>query len=89
MPDVERRIASLFAATLNPEDRQMGLEEVLDKARSHDGLLLTSFDKLGPNFIPALPPRSASSPRIRSVMTTCRSRRQRPRGLPSPTHPAS
>ncbi len=56
MPDVERRIASLFAATLNPEDRQMGLEEVLDKARSHDGLLLTSFDKLGPSFIPALPP---------------------------------
>jgi glyoxylate reductase len=56
MPDVERRISSLFAATLNPDDRQMGLDEILDKARSHDGLLLTSFDKLGPGFIPALPP---------------------------------
>ena len=56
MPDVEQRIATLFAATLNPQDRQMGRDEILDKAASHDGLLLTSFDKLGPEFIPALPP---------------------------------
>lgn len=55
MPDVERRIAEVFEATLNPEDRQMGPAEILDKARSHDGLLLTSFDKLGAGFIPALP----------------------------------
>ena len=56
MPDVERRIAADFRATLNPDDRQMGRDEILDKARNHDGLLLTSFDKLGPDFIPALPP---------------------------------
>jgi len=56
MPDVERRIAALFDATLNPDDRQMGRDEILDKAAHHDGLLLTSFDKLGPAFIPALPP---------------------------------
>lgn len=55
MPDVEQRIATLFDATLNPDDRQMGRDEILDKASRHDGLLLTSFDKLGPDFIPALP----------------------------------
>lgn len=55
MPDAEKRIAALFRATLNPDDRPMGLEEVLEKARSHDAILLTSFDKLGPEFIPALP----------------------------------
>jgi len=56
MPDVERRIAEVFRATLNPDDRPMGRDEILAKAASHDGLLLTSFDKLGPEFIPALPP---------------------------------
>ena len=55
MPDVEKRISELFRATLNPDDRPMTRDEILDKARSHDGLLLTSFDKLGPEFIPALP----------------------------------
>ena len=63
MPDVERRIAEEFHATLNPDDRQMGRDEILDKAQSHDGLLLTSFDKLGPEFIPAL------SPSIRIIAT--------------------
>ena len=56
MPDVEERIGEVFRATLNPNDRQMGRDEILEKAASHDGLLLTSFDKLGPEFIPALPP---------------------------------
>jgi lactate dehydrogenase-like 2-hydroxyacid dehydrogenase len=56
MPDVERRIAELFQASLNPEDRPMGRDEILGKASAHDGLLLTSFDKLGPDFIPSLPP---------------------------------
>lgn len=55
MPDAERRIASLFRATLNPDDRAMSPAEILDKARHHDGILLTSFDKLGPDFIPSLP----------------------------------
>jgi len=55
MPDAEKRIASLFRATLNPEDRAMSPAEILEKAASHDGILLTSFDKLGPEFIPALP----------------------------------
>ena len=55
MPDVEKRISEEFRATLNPEDRRMGKEEILAKAATHDGLLLTSFDKLGPDFIPALP----------------------------------
>jgi glyoxylate reductase len=56
MPDAERRISEVFRATLNPEDKPMSLEEVLEAARNHDGILLTSFDKLGPEFIPALPP---------------------------------
>lgn len=55
MPDVERRIAQVFAASLNADDRPMGLGEILDQAQSHDAILLTSFDKLGPEFIPALP----------------------------------
>ncbi|MEI8178357.1 D-glycerate dehydrogenase [Aestuariivirga sp.] len=56
MPEVERRISAEFHATLNPDDRQMGRDEILAEAGHHDGLLLTSFDKLGPEFIPALPP---------------------------------
>lgn len=56
MPDAERRIAAVFHATLNPDDRPLTRDEVLDQAKSHDGILLTSFDKLGPEFIPALPP---------------------------------
>jgi lactate dehydrogenase-like 2-hydroxyacid dehydrogenase len=56
MPDAERRIASLFRATLNPDDRPMSPDEILEQARHHDAILLTSFDKLGPEFIPALPP---------------------------------
>lgn len=56
MPDVERRIAASFRATLNPDDRPMSAAEILEKCGQQDGLLLTSFDKLGPDFIPALPP---------------------------------
>ena len=55
MPDVEQRIATLFRASLNPDDRPMGRDEILEKAARHDAILLTSFDKLGPEFIPALP----------------------------------
>ena len=55
MPDAEQRIASLFRATLNPDDKAMSVAEILEKARHHDGILLTSFDKLGPDFIPSLP----------------------------------
>lgn len=55
MPDAEARIASVFSATLNADDRPMSQEEILDKAAAHDAILLTSFDKLGPDFIPALP----------------------------------
>ncbi len=56
MADAERRISEVFRATLNPDDRPMSPEEILDKAAQHDGILLTSFDKLGPDFIPNLPP---------------------------------
>ncbi len=56
MPDAEQRISSVFHATLNPDDRPMSREEIIDQAAHHDGILLTSFDKLGPEFIPALPP---------------------------------
>lgn len=56
MPDVEKRLSEVFRATLNAEDRPMSRDEVLDKAASHDGIMLTSFDKLGPDFIPNLPP---------------------------------
>lgn len=55
MPDTERRIASVFRATLNPDDRPMSRDEILALATRHDGILLTSFDKLGAEFIPALP----------------------------------
>jgi len=55
MPDVERRIAADFRASLNPDDRPMTREEILARAADHDAILLTSFDKLGPEFIPALP----------------------------------
>ena len=33
MPDAERRIASLFRATLNPDDRAMTPAEILDQAK--------------------------------------------------------
>ena len=56
MPDAERRIAAEFRATLNPDDRPMGKDEILTRAAEHDAILLTSFDKLGPEFIPNLPP---------------------------------
>lgn len=56
MPDAEQRIARLFRATLNPDDRPMSHAEILEQASRHDGILLTSFDRLGPDFIPALPP---------------------------------
>lgn len=56
MPDAERRIAASFRASLNPDDRPMSPAEILARAAEHDGILLTSFDKLGPDFIPALPP---------------------------------
>ena len=56
MADAERRISEVFRATLNPDDRPMSPEEILEKAAQHDGILLTSFDKLGPDFIPNLPP---------------------------------
>ena len=55
MPDAERRIASVFRGTLNPDDTPMSRDEILALASQHDGILLTSFDKLGPEFIPALP----------------------------------
>jgi glyoxylate reductase len=56
MPDVERRISGVFLATLNAEDRPLSKDEILEQASRYDGILLTSFDKLGPDFIPALPP---------------------------------
>jgi glyoxylate reductase len=55
MPDAERRIAAEFRATLNPDDRPLGRDEILKRAAEHDAILLTSFDKLGPEFIPGLP----------------------------------
>ena len=32
MPDAEQRIAAVFQATLNPDDRPMSRDEVLEKA---------------------------------------------------------
>ncbi|WP_395687538.1 2-hydroxyacid dehydrogenase [Aestuariivirga sp.] len=55
MPDVEHRMKSIFQATLNEEDRPMDRSEILERAARHDGLLVTSFDKLGPDFIQNLP----------------------------------
>lgn len=56
MPDVERRIAEVFDASLNADDRPMTRDGILALAPRHDAILLTSFDKLGPDFIPSLPP---------------------------------
>jgi glyoxylate reductase len=56
MPGAENRISGMFQATLNPDDIPLRLDQVLEMAAQHDGILLTSFDKLGPDFIPALPP---------------------------------
>ncbi len=55
MPDVEQRAAQVFQATLNADDRPMNRDEILAAAPEYDGILLTSFDKLGADFIPALP----------------------------------
>jgi glyoxylate reductase len=55
MPDVEQRLSQVFSATLNPEDRPMSRGEIMSRAADHDALLLTSFDKLGPDFIGDLP----------------------------------
>ncbi len=56
MPGAEKRVAEVFRATLNPDDIPLTLEQVLAQAAHHDAILLTSFDKLGPDFIPSLPP---------------------------------
>ena len=56
MPDVEERIAGTFVATLNASDTPMSRDDVLAAAANHDAILLTSFDKLGADFIGALPP---------------------------------
>ncbi|MCB1378228.1 MAG: D-glycerate dehydrogenase [Alphaproteobacteria bacterium] len=56
MPDVENRLQRHFAATLNTEDQPLSRADVLERASHHDAILLTSFDKLGPDFITALPP---------------------------------
>lgn len=56
MPDVEERIARTFVATLNASDTPMSRDDVLAAAANHDAILLTSFDKLGADFIGALPP---------------------------------
>ena len=55
MPDVERRIAELFHATLNPDDHPVSAGEVLSQAAEYDAILLTSFEKFGPDFVHSLP----------------------------------
>jgi glyoxylate reductase len=55
MPDVEERLQAGFRTTLNPDDRPMSRAEVLDRARSHDGIILTSFEKLGPGLLADMP----------------------------------
>ena len=56
MPDVEERISKSFQTTLNHSDTPMTREQVLAAAEKHDAILLTSFDKLGADFIGVLPP---------------------------------
>ena len=56
MPDVERRIAELFRANLNRDDEPLSFSHIMAQSAYHDAILLTSFDKLGPDFIPSLPP---------------------------------
>ena len=56
MPDVEQRASQLFDATLNGPDVPLTREAVLEQAKAHDAILLTSFDKFGADFISSLPP---------------------------------
>ena len=56
MPDVEERASRIFEATLNPSDAPFTRQALVEQAQHYDGLLLTSFDKLGKDFIADLPP---------------------------------
>lgn len=55
MPDVEARLTDLFDATLNRDDGPLSRDELMEKAKDHDGLIVTSFDNLGPRLIAELP----------------------------------
>jgi len=56
MPDVEQRLQRDYEAVLNKSDTPPTMAECLKEAVGKDAILITSFEKFGPDFIPALPP---------------------------------
>lgn len=55
-PDaVEQRLAALFDARLNPEDRQLSSDELVDRAQGADGLMVAATGKVDADLINRLP----------------------------------
>lgn len=54
---VEERLSGAYQAILNPDDRQLPVEELLRIAEGVDGILCTLTDKMSPPVIAALPKR--------------------------------
>ena len=55
-PDaVEQRLAALFDARLNPEDRQLSSDELVDRALGADGLMVAATGKVDADLINRLP----------------------------------
>ena len=54
---VEERLSGAYEAILNPDDRQLPIDELLRIAEGVDGILCTLTDKMTPPVIAALPAR--------------------------------
>jgi len=55
-PDaVEQRLAALFDARLNPEDRQLSTDELVHRAQGADGLMVAATGKVDAELINRLP----------------------------------
>ncbi|MFT3986498.1 2-hydroxyacid dehydrogenase [Aestuariivirga sp.] len=63
MPDVEQRLQRDYEAVLNESDTPPSMAECLKAAEGKDAIVITSFEKFGPEFIPAL------SPSVRIIAT--------------------
>lgn len=65
-PDaVEQRLTALFDVRLNPEDRQLSTDELVDRARGADGLMVAATGRIDAELINKLP----SSVRIISTFS--------------------
>lgn len=54
-PNVEKRVARDYQATLNDDDRTLTSAELVDAARGHDGIVCCSTEKFSADVISALP----------------------------------